>query len=162
MNKLCTLVMSHKHHSIKKQQGSSIVLAIFVIVIIALLTAALASLQRDSAQSTSYEVYAARAYLSAYSASELALVSLFPLDSREADPENCTQDESLDADDVITVVLGSDVGFHGCTASYTCQILTSETHSAGLATRYKVVSMAICKNAQTVTRRQITLEAVSL
>ncbi len=153
LNKLCTLVMSHKHHSIKKQQGSSIVIAIFVIVIIALLTASLASLQRDSAHSTSYEVYAARAYLSAYSGSELALMLLFPLNSESG--EACTGS-------TITVELGDDVGFHDCTASYMCQILISTEHSASIATRYKVVSTAVCENAQTVTRRQITIEAVNL
>ncbi len=157
MNKLCIFVMSRKHHGLKKQQGSSIVIAIFVIVIISLLMAALASLQRDSAQSTSYEMYTTRAYLSAYSASELALMSLFPLksESSEADITNCTGS-------TIPVELGDDVGFHGCTASYMCQILISTEHSASIATRYKVTSMAICENAQTVTRRQITLEAVNL
>jgi MSHA biogenesis protein MshP len=148
------LIIPHKSHCLKKQQGSSLVVAIFVITIISLLSVALASLQRDSAQSTSYEVYASRAYLSAYSAGELALITLFPLDSSDVDITNCTGED-------ISVDLGVDVGFHGCTASYQCQVLTS-SDSTSLATRYKVTSTAVCENSQIVTRRQITLEAVSL
>ncbi|PKG38142.1 hypothetical protein CXF74_15115 [Psychromonas sp. Urea-02u-13] len=152
--------MSHKVTSPKKQQGSAIVLAIFVIIIVSLLGAALVSLQRDSAKGTSYEVYAARAYLSAYSASEIALVDLFPLNSSAANATNCT-DISVPLGTNISVPLGNDAGFHGCTADYQCQTLMPST-SSSLPTRYKIVSTAVCKNAQTVTRRQITVEAVSL
>ncbi len=129
-------------------------LAIFVIIIISLLGAALVSLQRDSAKGASYEVYAARAYLSAYSASEIALVSLFPLNSSAADATYCTGAD-------INVPLDADIGFHGCTANYQCQALIP-ANSASLPTRYKVVSTAVCENSQTVTRRQISVEAVSL
>jgi len=133
------------------------VLAIFVIIIVSLLGAALVSLQRDSAKGVSYEVYAARAYLSAYSASEIALVNLFPLDSSAANTTNCSEPPYSDT----AVTLGLDTGFHGCTASYQCQILPSLA-SSSLPTRYKIISTALCENAQTVTRRQITVEAVSL
>jgi len=149
--------MSHNLAPLKKQQGSAIVIAIFVIIIISLLGASLASLQRDSARGASYEVYAARAYLSAYSAGELALVDLFPLGSSEAVATNC----SATSPSVIPVSLdGSDVGFHGCSASYQCETLVPT--SLSLPTRYKIVSTAVCQNSQIVTRRQITVEAVSL
>jgi MSHA biogenesis protein MshP len=148
------LTMSHKVAYPKKQQGSAIVLAIFVIIIVSLLGAALVSLQRDSAKGSSYEVYAARAYLSAYSASEIALVNLFPLGASAANATNCTGAD-------ISVPLGSDVGFHGCTANYQCEAIIP-VNSASLSTRYKVISTAVCENAQTVTRRQITVEAVSI
>lgn len=148
--------MSH-NHSTQKQQGSAIVLAIFVIIIVSLLGAALVSLQRDSAKGANYEVYAARAYLSAYSASEVALVTLFPLNSSAANATNCSES----APSNIPVTLGSDTGFHGCSAHYRCQTLPAST-SSSLPTRYKVVSTAVCENAQTVTRRQITVEAVNL
>ena len=148
------LTMFRNPLSLKKQQGSSIIIAIFVIIIISLLAASLASLQRDSAEGASYEVYASRAYLSAYSASELALVTLFPLGSSAAVTTSCNEQD-------ITVDLSSDTGFNGCRASYQCQILTP-IDSEGLPTRYKVVSTAVCENAQVITRRQITVEAVDL
>lgn len=148
------LTMYPNHLGLKRQQGSMVVISIFIIVIISLLAASLASLQRDSAEGASYEVYAARAYLSAYSASEIALVALFPLGSTEADESACIITDT-------TVSLGTDSGFHGCSASYQCEILTA-TQSASLPTRYKVVSTAVCANTQLTTRRQITLEAVEL
>ncbi|WP_413699863.1 hypothetical protein ACLKMH_21335 [Psychromonas sp. KJ10-10] len=164
MNKPCMLPMHHKlvclsknqlkSHSLQKQSGSAIVLAIFVILIISMLGVALVSLQQDGAKGTSYEVYASRAYLSAYSASEVALLALFPLNSSGADTSTCTSASfpvSLDT---------SDTGFHGCSANYQCQIL-SPVSSASLPTRYRVVSTAVCENAQTVTRRQIMVEATS-
>ena len=152
--------MSHKpvdtqtSNSMKKQQGSAIILAIFVIVIISLLGAALVSLQRDNAQGTSYEVYASRAYLSAYSASEIALTELFPLIpvGASAAVPSCSNVKSN------AILPSSDVGFHGCSAIISCTELTSSV----LPTRYKVTSTAVCENAQTATRRKITVEAVSL
>ncbi|WP_028866377.1 hypothetical protein [Psychromonas hadalis] len=142
---------------LSKQQGSAIVLAIFVIIIISLIGAALMSLQRDSAKGTSYEVYAARAYLSAYSASEIALTELFPLIPAGASAtvpscSNVVANATLPA---------NEVGFHGCNATVLCSTI-APINSASLPTRYKVVSTAVCENAQTITRRQISIEAVSL
>lgn len=160
LNKPCMLPMRHKlnplsKRSLQKQAGSAIVLAIFVILIISMLGAALVSLQRDNAEGTSYEVFASRAYLSAYSASELALVALFPLNSTSADITTCTGAEFS-----VTLDTSSDDGFYGCSANYQCQILLPIS-SASLPTRYKVISTAVCENAQTVTRRQIMVEASS-
>ncbi len=138
--------------TLKKQSGSAIMIAIFVILVISLLGASLVSLQRDSAEGASYEVYAARAYLSAYSASEIALVKLFPLGATNVSAANCTGV-------TVTPTLPSSVGFHNCSANYSCNIKTA---SAGIATRYHIVSTAICENSQIVTRRQITVEAVGL
>lgn len=157
LSKRCILTMPHNRHAFKKQQGSGIVVAIFVIVIISLLGASLVSLQRDNAQSANYDVYAARAYLSAYSAGEVALSTLFPLGNAEATPTNCSESSPTN----IAVDLGDDTGFHGCSASYQCQTINPSS-SSGLPTRYKVVSTAVCQNAQIITRRQLTLEAVSL
>ena len=151
--------MSHNSRSLRKQQGSAIIIAIFVIVIISLLGAALVSLQRDSAQGASYEVFASRAYLSAYSASEVAMITLFPLGSSEAVATNCNESSALTT---ITVALDEDdAGFHSCSASYQCEILIP-SDTEGLPTRYRIVSTAVCENAQTITRRQITVEAVDL
>ena len=146
--------MSRNSVAAQKQQGSAIIIAIFVIIIISLLGASLASLQRDNAQSTSYEVYAARAYLSAYSASEIALTELFPLvpTSASSAVPSCSNVSSS------AILPSSDVGYHGCSATITCTELTSSL----LATRYKVTSTAVCENTEIVTRRKITVEAVSL
>lgn len=124
-------------------------IAIFVIIVISLLGASLMSLQRDSAEGTSYEIYASRAYLAAYSASEIALAKLYPLGSTMASAANCTVGALSAA--------SSTGGFYGCSANYTC----SETSDA-VATRYKIVATAVCQNSQINTRRQITVEATDL
>lgn len=146
---------SNQYVPMKKQSGSAIIIAIFVIIIISLLGAALVSLQRDSAKSTSYEVYAARAYLSAYSAGEVALANLFPLGVTDPDESNCSAASPAE----IPVSLANGAGFHGCSVNYTCLIIAG---ASNLPTRYKIDSTAVCKNSQTVTRRKITVEAVNL
>ena len=145
--------MSRKQnaYSVKKQSGSALVIAVFIILVIALLGSSLMSLQRDSAQGTSYEVYAARAYLAAYSAGEIALAQLFPLASAT---------ESTCAAVTSTPTLPSvNAGFYGCTVNVACTLTAA---SAGLATRYKVVSTAVCENSKIITRRQVTVEATNL
>lgn len=136
---------------IKKQSGSAVVLAIFVIIVISLLGASLVSLQRDSAQGTSYDVYAARAYFAAYSASEVALMDAFPLKIPGV---------SAICNDVIEKPsLPNSVGFHGCEVEYLCTPIPA---SAGIATSYQVISTATCGNSQTHTRRQLIVKAVNL
>ncbi len=141
---------------INKQSGSAIVIAIFVILVVSMLGAALASLQKDSATGTSYEVYAARAYLSAYTGSEIALAELFPLI-----PASASGAVSTCSNVSINPTLpANDVGFHNCRIQKVeC---TSIPASAGIATRYKITSTAVCENSQTVTRRQITVEATEI
>ena len=155
MYKACISAMSRKQNrcSVKKQSGSALVIAVFILILISLLGTSMVSLQRDSAQGTSYEVYAARAYLAAYSASEIALAELFPLESSSASAASCTGVE-------IAAILPADsetAGFHGCSVSYSCNAT-----SDAVATRYKVVSTAVCQNSQINTRRQITVEASDL
>jgi MSHA biogenesis protein MshP len=130
-------------------------MAIFIIIVISMLGMSLVSMQRDSAEGTSYEVYAARAYLAAYSASEMALIKLFPLGTSEASAAACTTTEQ-------TVTLPDDsntVGFHGCSAGYKCSTISGKD---GSNTRYRIVSTATCQTNLINTRRQITVEATSL
>ena len=146
-NRAISMKQNLKAH--KKQSGSAVLIAIFVVIVISLLGASLSSLQRDNAESTSFEVYAARAYLSAYSASEIALTELFPLSS---------------TGDCLAVIAAptlpvNNVGFHECRANVVC---TSTAASAGIGTRYKVVSTAVCETGDIISRRQVTVKATEL
>jgi len=138
---------------LKKQSGSTLIMAIFIIIVISLLGASLMSLQRNAAESTSYEVYAARAYLAAYSASEIALMKLFPLGSSAAVETSCS--ETAEA----VTLPGDDetAGFHGCSALYSCSVI-----SAATVTRYQITSTASCKSNEIITRRQIMVEATNV
>ncbi|MDA7746402.1 MSHA biogenesis protein MshP [Psychromonas sp.] len=135
---------------LKRQSGGAILIAIFVVIVIALLGSTLVSLQRDSAKSVSFEVYAARAYLSAYSGSEMALTALFPVGGEVTD---------CNAVNTAPTLPTNNIGFHACSVSVSC---SSTTASAGVATRYKVVSTAICESGEILSRRQITVEAADL
>ncbi|WP_435234937.1 hypothetical protein ACR30L_14395 [Psychromonas sp. PT13] len=140
-------------------------MAIFIIIVISLLGASLMSLQRNAAESTSYEVYAARAYLAAYSASEIALMKLFPLGSSAAVETSCSETAeavTLPGDDETAeaVTLPGDdetAGFHGCSALYSCSVI-----SAATVTRYQITSTASCKSNEIITRRQIMVEATNV
>lgn len=135
----------------KKQSGSAIIMAIFVVIVIALLGASLVSLQRDSAEGASFEVYAARAYLSAYSGSEIALTQLFPLSvGASSAVSSCSNVVKL------PVLPEGNVGFHNCSVDVSCKLTTG---TAGIANRYTIVSTAVCKTSQINARRQITVEA---
>ncbi len=131
--------------------GSAIILAIFIVIIISLLGASLVSLQRDNAKGTSYEIYATRAYMAAYSASELALLELFPLGMSDS-VATCNNVSEK------PVLPSGNVGFHGCSVDIACTLPIS----AGVATRYQIVSTAVCQTNEINTRRQITVEATGL
>lgn len=135
------------HNTLHKQNGSALIIAIFVLIVISLLGASLVSLQRDSAQGTSYEVYAARAYLSAYTGSEIALTELFPLGASG----DCSVVNSAPS-------LPNNSGFHACSVVVDCTLLGSVDSKS----RYQIVSTAVCETSDIITRRQITVEATQL
>ena len=71
MYKSCQLTNNHKIRLPNNQSGSALVMAVFVILIIALLGTSLVLLQRNSSIETSYDIFTKRAYLSAYSGREI-------------------------------------------------------------------------------------------
>lgn len=139
--------MNKRMKTLKKQKGAAIILSIFIILVISLIAAAMTNLQQDQAKSTNTEIYAARAYLSAYSGVELALIEVFPLNSPPA-TTTCT---------TINGTLPDDNGFHDCTFKTTCS--KDDTNNTS---RYTIVSTAICGSGETITRRQITVEAIDI
>lgn len=68
--------MSHKR---TKQQGSMILVAVFVIVVMGLLAANLSRIQWSNQDTLSREVLGTQAWFVAQSANEWALVTLFPI-----------------------------------------------------------------------------------
>lgn len=71
----------------KQQQGSALVIAIFVIVVLLGLLLALTRILTSSSESVVYEVLGTRALLAAQSGLELASTQLFPLEQPVA---NCS------------------------------------------------------------------------
>jgi MSHA biogenesis protein MshP len=71
-----------------RQRGNTLVIAVFVIVVLGGLVAALASLLRTSSENVVIEVLGARSYLAAQSGLEEAMMTVYPLDD---EPEtNCS------------------------------------------------------------------------
>ncbi|WP_215399423.1 PilX N-terminal domain-containing pilus assembly protein [Rheinheimera oceanensis] len=63
----------------KKQRGSALVIAVFVIVVMLALAVGLSRLLVSSSETVVYEVQGTRAFFAAQSGLELALTQLFPL-----------------------------------------------------------------------------------
>jgi MSHA biogenesis protein MshP len=63
----------------KKQRGSALVIAIFVIIVMSLLGAALVKIMTSSQENVAYEVLGTRAYLAAQSGAQWQLAQLFPV-----------------------------------------------------------------------------------
>jgi len=127
----------------KNQRGSSLVIAIFIIVVLSLLGAALVRMLNSSAESIVYEVYGTRALQAAQSGIQLKLAELFPL---SAGTPKC--------DDVVTKSFSNTLGLENCAYSTSCI-----SNNGGNITIYIIESRGTCEVAGIFTSR--TLEVVA-
>ena len=127
--------------------GGVLIIAIFIIVVLALLGTSMLSLQRTSAQQSIDDVYATRASFAAHSANEVAMLTLF------ANKENSNASAvCLGKAEKIPVILPkSTTGFANCQAFYTCKV--TESHVGKV---YNVVSAGICQDKELNIYREIT------
>ena len=114
------------------QQGSSLVVAVFVIIVMTLLTSAITATISSSQDQVVQEVMGTRALLAAESSNELALAELFPPDA------------GVNACAVVTTYrdLSTIDGFQNCIAVTSCTDNTINDQ-----TYYVVESTGVCKNA---------------
>ena len=99
-----------------KQQGSSLVLALFVIIILTLLGSVLMRMISTSSETVSQEVLGARAYMAANSAMQAELQLLFPLNGGTSFC-NATHTFSYE----FQTPLNEDIpGLYDCEAATTC------------------------------------------
>ncbi len=129
------------------QQGSAIVIAVFIIVVMSLLAAALTRMLQDSQQGVGYEVYGTRAYLAANAGVELGLLKLFPLGGG-----------AVVCDYTLNLDLSAQVAFHGCLIEYSCATKLVDINNK----IYQVDSTAKCDAGEFVTRRKIQAQAKEL
>lgn len=101
--------MSLKPASPRHQGGSAIMIALFVIVIMALLAAAMGRFLVDSAEKHTAEVRGVRALMAAQSGLEIALYRLYPNGKWQG--QQCAASTSLSF---------TDAGLTGCQAIVTC------------------------------------------
>jgi MSHA biogenesis protein MshP len=148
-----------------KQQGSSLILALFVIVILTLLGSILTRMISTSSETVSQEVLGTRAYMAANSALQSELQRLFPLNGAVA---TCNISTLHD----LQTVLNTDIpGLYTCEAVTTCDnYYPNPVDPLGGTKYYRLTSTGKCGSgvmeidSKTVVKssRTIQVEARSL
>lgn len=127
----------------QRQRGFSLPMAIFILVIMALIGTALVSLSQSSHTALSQEVMSTRAFYAAESGAQLALNQLFSLNGAAA---NCSAS--------YPIVTFNAMGLEGCTASVNCSSNTINSKSY-----YTLTSTGRCAAATITATRSIELMA---
>jgi MSHA biogenesis protein MshP len=131
--------------NLKQQSGFSLPIAIFILVIMALIAAAVVSIYNKGVAGVSQEILSTRAFYSAESGAQHVLGQLFPLNGAAA---NCAASSSLNF---------SSIGLNNCAASMSCTATT-----VGSNTFYTITSTGTCSTGSTTTVRQIQIMARGL
>ncbi|RTR40473.1 MSHA biogenesis protein MshP [Shewanella canadensis] len=120
-------------HRQAKQQGSALVIGIFVITVMFLMSAALINVLEDADEQVSLEVWGTRALFAANSGADRALAQLFPLTATDSSAASCTNVKEWKN-------LPSVPGFHGCSV-----VLACVTNTVSSVKSYRITSTATCK-----------------
>ncbi|QDE32828.1 MSHA biogenesis protein MshP [Shewanella polaris] len=115
------------------QQGSALIIGVFVLTVMFLIAASLIRIVGDADESVNMEVWGTRALFNANSGADAALAQLFPVDDSVAD---CTYVSAT-----WTPPTGLDVkGFHNCNTTVSCN-----SASVGGVVQYRINSSAVCE-----------------
>jgi MSHA biogenesis protein MshP len=139
----------------KKQRGSMLVMAIFILTVMIFLAVSLQDIYTNASKSIAYEVYGTRALSAANSAAEQALQKVFFLQAQPAltwvvDSPSAGVDTSN-----LSVDLSGTTAFHGCTVAVV--VTRFEVSETGY-THYRVDSTATCIAGDFTTVRTIAIE----
>jgi MSHA biogenesis protein MshP len=142
-----------------KQQGSALIIAIFIIVVMTLLVAALSKLLTSSTESISYEVLGTRAFFAAQSGMEQGLVQLFPL-TTNANPAGtstyCAPVGTVGTAPAAVVSFTAN-GLQSCSFTLNCNSGRA-TAAATETIYYQLTSTGTCGSGQFQTSRTIQME----
>ena len=133
--------------SIKTQQGSSLVIAIFIIVVMALLGATLLKMVMTNEEDYAYEVLGTRAYNAAQTGLQWKLQQIFPLNTNP-NVGACTDDG---------LALTTVEGLNQCSAIVTCTAITHDS-----VNYFTVTSVGQCNINGETTSRMVEVQAKSL
>lgn len=128
------------------QNGSALVIAIFVLVIMTLIGSALIRMQSSSAETVVYEVMGTRAYAAAQTGIQWQLTEIFPLN---------TAGVSLCKASIVEPTISGVTGLEGCWFEISCD--SSIEHDS--VQYYTVTSKGSCSVAGIETSRTIEIEA---
>ncbi|MBL0628084.1 MSHA biogenesis protein MshP [Aeromonas jandaei] len=120
-------------------RGSALMIALFVIVVMALLAAAMGRFLVDSGEKNTVEVRSVRALLAAQSGLEIALYQLFPNRPAASSPKRC---------DLVlaTRQFNGTPGLVGCQVAVSCQEVPV-TYNNQSSTGYRLESVGTCGNS---------------
>lgn len=136
--------MFHKSTVLKNQQGSMLVIALFVMIVLAFLAYAMIAITDNSHKSNVYEVYGGRALNAANSGVERALNDILGPDGTD------------DCSDVSNYSLPNIVPFSGCSLELQCnQFDVTSTKF----THFSITSTASCSAGNFDTQRSVIVEA---
>jgi MSHA biogenesis protein MshP len=126
----------------QSQRGFSLPVAIFILVIMALIATAAVAILNKGLGGASQEILSTRAFYSAESGAQFVLNQLFPLNGGAA---NCAASSNLNF---------SSSGLNNCSASMSCNSTT-----IGSDTYYVISSTGNCNTGDIVSVRQIQVTA---
>ena len=131
--------MSLDSHMLGRMRGSALMIALFVIVVMALLAAAMGRFLVDSGEKNTVEVRSVRALLAAQSGLEIALYQLFPNRPAASSPKRC---------DLVlaTRQFNGTPGLVGCQVAVSCQEVPV-TYNNQSSTGYRLESVGTCGNS---------------
>ncbi|RUO26676.1 hypothetical protein CWE09_08240 [Aliidiomarina minuta] len=133
----------------QKQQGSSLVIAIFIIVVMSVLAAVLARVLSASSAAIVDEVAGTRALQAANSGAQVFLTDLFPPGTDSASHGACNSGRNIDF---------NAPGLNNCSARVNCA-LQDYSDDYGM-THFRITSTGECLTGNREYSRQIIVEAV--
>ena len=140
--------LDNQSHSHSQQRGSALVIALFIIVVMALLVGAMSKLLSASSESVSYEVLGTRAFFAAQSGMERTLSLLFALD--QATVSICPAALPLVID------FSAVTGLEQCSAALNCTAANSTTETG--VTHFYLTSTGRCGTNGVSSSRTIEME----
>ena len=147
----------------KSQQGSSLLLAIFVLVVMLLLGTALVRMLGTTSESIAYEVVGTRAYQAANIGASHRLSMIFPIDGPTLDCEgvDIASYDGATNDNTVPIILNSLNSVDGLKK---CQVsaLTCDDFSVDNVIYYRIRSTGQCDIDGNQTSRTVEVEARSL
>lgn len=141
----------YMHQYKNEQRGSSLVIAIFIIVVLSALGAALVSMLDSSQEGVAYEVLGTRAYTAAQTGLQWQLAEIFPLSS------NAMSCKSIADINSTTPSFLNVKGLAQCKVNVTCTDFERDS-----IRYYSITSTGECTIDGEVTSRKVAVEARSL
>ncbi|MFT5815055.1 MAG: MSHA biogenesis protein MshP [Psychroserpens sp.] len=142
---------SGKRRYPNQQAGSALVIAIFVIIVLSVLGAALVKMLDSSTESVAYEVLGTRAYTAAVSGLQWQLAEVFPLNGPAI---ACKLPADIDS---ATPSFNNTLGLAQCNVSVSC----TDFERDGIR-YYSITGTGTCNIDSELTSRKIAVEAHSL